>query len=87
MLPGTEKAIATFDLENADSFLSETAVWKSEFSYEKIGLVAEIYEDFVFLFSSSHAQIYDEHSLFGGTCDGFREFMQTVTKKAVIPVK
>ena len=33
LLKGTEKALSTFDTDNADAFISETAIGKSEFSY------------------------------------------------------
>lgn len=87
LLPGTEKAVVTFDCENPDSFLSETAVGKTEFSYDKIGLVAETDAYFVFIFSSSHAQIYDKNNLSGGTCEEFRQFITERTNKSIIAVK
>lgn len=87
MLRGTEKAIATFDTENADMFLSETEIGKTEFSYDKILVVAETNDYFVFLFSANHAQIYDKSSLMGGTISEFREFLQEKSKKPIIPVK
>jgi len=87
MLKGTEKALAVFDTDRADRFHSETEVGSSEFSYEKILLVAETERYFVFLFSSSHAQIYDKHSLTGGTVEEFRVFLSERTQKPIIPVK
>ena len=87
MLPGTEKVVATFDTANIDSFRSGTAVGKSEFSYDKIGLVAETDAYFVFIFSSSHAQIYDKNHLSGGTCEEFREFISERTNKSIITVR
>ena len=86
LLKGTEKAVSTFDTENKDSFMSETAVGKSEFSYDRIGLIAEIDEYFVFVFSQSHAQIYDKNNLSGGTADEFRKFISEVTNKEIITV-
>lgn len=41
MLKGTEKATSTFDTEAADTFVSETEIGRSEFSYNKIALLAE----------------------------------------------
>ena len=87
MLKGTEKALAVFDTDRVDRFHSETEVGSSEFSYEKILLVAETERYFVFLFSSSHAQIYDKHSLTGGTVEEFRVFLSERTQKPIIPVK
>ena len=87
ILPGTEKAVSTFDTENTGSFFSETAVGKTEFSYDRIGLIAETTEYFVFLFSQSHAQIYDKNNISGGTAQEFRNFISEVTKKEIITVK
>lgn len=87
MLPGTEKAVATFDSENTNSFISETAIGKSEFSYNKIGLIVETDGYFVFVFSSSHAQIYDKNNLSGGTVQEFGKFISEVTNKSIIKVK
>ncbi len=87
LLPGTEKAVSVFDTENTESFISETAVGKSEFSYDKIGLIAETDGYFVFIFSSSHAQVYDKNNLSGGTADEFRKFINKVTGKEIITVK
>ena len=87
LLPGTEKAASTFDTENTDSFNFATAVGKSEFSYDKIVLIAETPVYFVFVFSSSHAQIYDKNNLSGGSVDEFRKFISEVTNKEIITVK
>ncbi len=87
MLKGTEKALSTFDTENIDSFVSETSVGRSEFSYDKIVLIAETDGYFVFMFSSNHAQIYDKNNLSGGTADEFRRFISKVTNKEIIAVK
>ena len=87
MLKGTEKAVSTFDTENSDTFISETEVGKSEFSYDKIAMIAETDRYFVFVFSASHAQIYDKNTLSGGTVNGFREFRTQRTEKTVEKVK
>lgn len=87
LLKGTEKAVSTFDTENTGSFMSETAVGKSEFSYDRIGLIAETAGYFVFVFSQSHAQIYDKNNLSGGTADEFKKFISEVTNKEIITVK
>ena len=83
MLKGTEKAASVFDTE-AVGFVSETAVGKSEFSYDTVQLVAETAEYFVFVFSASHAQIYDKSSLTGGTAAEFRQFIADRTGKPVV---
>ena len=41
---------------------------------------------FVFVFSASHAQLYDKRSLQGGTADEFRRFIEAATGKTVQPV-
>lgn len=87
MLKGTEKAISTFDTENPDAFISETEVGKSEFNYEKIAMIAETDRYFVFVFSASHAQVYDKNSLSGGTVNEFRDFITEKTSKTVRPTK
>jgi len=87
MLKGTEIATATFDTENPDMYVSETEVGKSEFSYDKIALLAETDRYFVFVFSASHAQVYDKNTLSGGTVSEFRTFVSEKTGKQFIPIK
>ena len=41
--------------------------------------LAETEKYFVFVFSQSHAQVYDKTSISGGTIDDFREFIKSVT--------
>lgn len=76
MLPGMEKADVVF---RPDSYCSETAVGKSEFKYNNIVSLAESDDYFIFVFSQSHAQIYDKKSISGGTVEEFREFITGVT--------
>ncbi len=87
MLKGTEKVVAAFDTEKAETFCSETSVGKSEFSYEKICLLAETSGYFVFVFSANHAQVYNKACLTGGTESEFRGFISEKTNKSVIFVK
>jgi len=87
MLKGTEKVTAVFNAESPDAFSSETEVGKSAFSYDKIALLAETERYFVFVFSASHAQIYDKNNLSGGTDDAFREFITEKTGKEILYVK
>ena len=84
MLPGTEKAKATF---TGEGFLSETEVGKTEWNYDRILMLAETKEYFIFIFSSSHAQVYDKNNLSGGTADEFREFICERTGKAMTAIK
>ena len=83
MLKGTEKSISTFDTEIPNAFISETAIGKSEFSYDKVVQIAETEKYFVFIFSENHAQVYDKVSISGGTIDEFREFISKATNKSV----
>lgn len=80
LLPGTEKSIVTFMEE---CYHSETEVGKSEFQYDKIQLLAETSNYFVFIFSASHAQLYDKRCLQGGSADEFRKFIEEKTGKTV----
>ncbi len=84
MLPGTEKSKVTFTEED---FHSETEVGKSEWNYDKILLLAETKDYFIFVFSRSHAQVYDKNNLSGGTSDEFREFICERTGKAMTSIK
>ncbi len=84
MLPGTEKSKATFTEEG---FLSETEVGKTEWNYDRILLLAETKDYFIFVFSSSHAQVYDKNNLSGGTTDEFRKFICERSGKSMITIK
>ena len=68
------------------SFVSETEIGKSEFSYEKIAQIAETKQYYVFVFSENHAQIYDKSTMSGGTTEEFEHFLCNMTKKAVVKV-
>lgn len=83
MLPGTENAFSSFSEE---SYISETEVGKTEFFYNSIQFLAETKEYFVFLFSNSHAQIYDKATLQGGTQAQFREFIEQKTGKQFLSI-
>ena len=84
LLPGTEKSVSVF-YEN--SFISTTDIGKSEWNYDKIMLIAETADFFVFVFSASHAQLYDKRYLQGGTVDDFRHFIEQATGKQVQTIK
>ena len=84
LLPGTEKAVTIF---SECGFHSTTDVGKSEWNYDKIMLIAETADFFVFVFSTSHAQLYDKRHLQGGTVDAFRRFIEDVTGKQVQSVR
>ncbi len=80
MLAGTEKSKATFSEEG---FSSETEVGKTEWNYDRILMLAETKDYFIFVFSASHAQVYDKNNLSGGTVDEFRKFICERTEKTM----
>lgn len=84
MLPQIQRAKVTFTEEN---YRSETALGATDFRYGGILRIAETAEYFVFLFSASHAQIYDKRTLSGGTVEAFRAFLREKTGKDVEPVR
>ncbi len=84
MLPGTEKSKATFTQEG---FRSETVVGNTEWNYDRILIIAETKDYFIFVFSISHAQVYDKNNLSGGNADEFRTFICERTGKTVITIK
>ena len=84
MLPGTEKAIAYF---TEDGFESTTDIGKTSWLYDRITVLAETKDYFVFVFSANHAQVYDKNVITGGTADEFRTFLTERTGKDVLHVK
>ncbi len=84
LLPGTEKSKVAFTEEG---FYSETEAGKSEWNYDRILILAETKDYFIFVFSSSHAQVYDKNNLSGGTVDEFRKFIRERTGKPITSVK
>ena len=84
MLPGTEKSKATFTEEG---FHSETEVGKTEWNYDRILILAETKDYFIFVFSLSHAQVYDKNNLSGGTVQEFRQFICERTGKTMTTIK
>lgn len=83
ILPGTLSARVQFSEEG---YHSETAVGSSDFRYDSIVMLAEQKDYFIFIFSASHAQLYDKHTLTGGTCEDFKEFLAEKTGKEFISV-
>lgn len=84
MLPGTEKGTTVFDEEG---YHSTSEVGESKWHYDKINIVAETAEYFVFVFSISHAQVFDKSSITGGTVEEFGRFIAEMTGKEVQRVK
>ena len=84
LLAGTEEAETVFTEEG---FVSTTEVGRTEWKYDKILLVAETADFFVFVFSFSHAQLYDKHRLQGGSAEDFRRFIEKAAGKQVQSIK
>lgn len=82
-LPGTENATAVF---KKDSFVSTTEIGTTAFQYDKIQMIAEGPDYFVFIFSVSHAQAYDKKSISGGTLEQFRGFIENTTGKHILKI-
>lgn len=80
VLPGLDKSRVTF---TAEGYSSMTDVGTSHFSYDKIMAIAETSDYFVFVFSASHAQVYDKSSLLGGTVEDFHKFIEEITHKEI----
>ncbi len=80
MLPGLKKATVTF---GAEGYHSETEIGSSDFKYSTIVQLAETADYFVFVFSQSHAQVYDKKSIQGGTVEEFRAFIEGATGKNI----
>ena len=84
LLPGTEKAVAVFSEEG---FKTTTEIGSTDWNYEKIQIIAETSDFFVFILNASHAQLYDKRSLQGGSAEEFRCFIEKITGKTVQTVK
>ena len=81
MLKGTEKATSIF---NEEGFVSITEIGKTEWNYDKVMLVGDTKDYFVFIYSANHAQVYDKSSILGGTSEEFCRFIEETTGKNVI---
>ena len=84
MLPGAAHAKAIFSEEG---YRSETKAGCTDWTYENISAMAEDANYFIFLFGKNHAQVYDKHSLTGGTVEEFRAFIQKQTEKTTKMLK
>lgn len=78
LLPQLQSSTTVFSTNDAE-YHSSTQVGNSDFRYDNIIALAETADYFVFIFSESHAQIYDKSSITGGTTEDFRNFIQSVT--------
>lgn len=84
MLKGTERGSVVF---REEGYNSSSEIGKSEWFYDKISLIIEIGDYFVFAFDQSHAQVFLKAAISGGTVDEFREFICRKTGKEVLHVK
>lgn len=80
LLPGTENAVTVF---SESGFTSTTDVGNTQWNYDKIMMIVETDDFFVFLYSQNHAQLYDKRHLQGGTAEAFRRFMEAATGKQI----
>lgn len=62
-----------------NGYHSVTEVGNSDFRYDTIVALAETDRYFVFIFSKSHAQVYDKTGFEIGTEEDFRTFIQETT--------
>lgn len=77
-LPGLDRALVTF---HEEGYHSATPVGASDFRYDTILRFAGTKDYFVFVFSASHAQVYDKENLSGGTESEFAAFITEKTGK------
>lgn len=83
LLAGTEKSFTVF---HRDSYRSETALGVTEFKYDGIQAVVETMDYFVFVFSQSHAQVYQKGTISGGTVAEFRAFLAEAAEKTILQI-
>lgn len=80
MLPGMENATTLFTREG---YTTVTEVGTTQWKYDNILLVAESRNYFVFVFSKSHAQVYDKNGLSGVSAEKFGAFLTEITGKVI----
>ena len=80
MLAGTGQGTTVFQDEG---FVTTTEIGRTEFFYDKIHLLTETDQYFVFVYDKSHAQVYDKSKLTGGTVEEFRKFLGERAGKAI----
>ena len=76
MLPGMNKSVVCF---REELYHSETPIGSSDFPYNNIRMLAEHKDYIIFIFSKSHAQLYDKRTLTGGSCEEFKQFLTEKT--------
>jgi len=83
MIPGMKSSCVLF---HEEGYHSETPVGTSDFPYGTIRAIAEDCHYFIFIFSASHAQLYDKRTLNGGTPEEFKEFLYRKTDIQCTPI-
>lgn len=83
-LPGTSRATTVF---SEDSYTTTVEVGRTEWSYDKIQVIAETPNYFVFALGMNHAQVYDKRTISGGTVEEFRKFLEKKTGKQVTVIR
>ena len=83
MMAGTGTSTADFF---PDRYVTTTEVGMTEWHYDKVLLIAETKDAFVFVFDKRYGQIYDKETLEGGSAEEFRHFLETVTQKEIVKV-
>lgn len=81
MMAGTETNTTDFLPEQ---YVTTTAVGTTTWHYDKILLIAETKDAFVFVFDKRYAQIYDKQTLQGGDVEEFRKFLSRATQKDIL---
>ena len=67
--------------------MTTTSIGTTKWKYDKILHIAELHDFIVFIFSASHAQLYDKRTLQGGSIEDYRSFIETVTGKRIEYIK
>ena len=80
ILPGTEKSLTVFE---EDGYHSTSDFGKSEWTYDKILMLAETKEYLVFIFNICHAQVYEKANVEGGSLEEFKTFLSEKTDKKI----
>ena len=84
LLPGTEHAVSVFTLEGYES---TTEAATSEFHYDAVQCICETPDYFVLFLGKRHGQLFDKHSLTGGTAEEFRAFLTEKTGKPITHIR
>ena len=84
LLPGTDHTVSVFGPEGYETTTEAAA---SEFRYDAVQCICETPDYFVLFLGKRHGQLFDKHSLTGGTLEGFRAFLTEKTGKTITNIK